>query len=867
MKKILFPILALFAAFPIFLTAQELHKWTNTQGATIEAAFVKLEGTTLTIDMGGKSFDLPLSGLRPESQELAQKLAAPGKPQAPSVTERVVNWKDPDGRIIKAKFIKLVGETLTIDMGGQPFALDLNNLDANSRKQAQNLHAQHMRQLVTAGIQDWQSTDGRVVQAKFVKLSGNNVTIEMNGQPFDLPLARFSQDSQDMARALHEFTKPSSVKTLEARMEKSMEKGLPDKIEVTLAMEKGLAYLTGLWAQDPEGWPSPPVRQRKLIGYKKEPRKYRVVMVEVPVYEWHDEIKEVFKDVKVGSEGITTRQKVKEKVKVRGKQIETRQEERHYRDDKNGTVELMTSIPQYEDGGPDFWRANNFGHNALAMYAMMEAGLDTGDPTLNQLFEYLTDIYTTFGLPDRTWDLAWSVCAFARSGIQENKDFAKLLAAKLAGGQLQNGEGKGLWGPLSMDPYLIKTMLAYNIEHNEDHAEAKLKFEESGNLSFSNKMDIALENVRRTNLLKDAYSMLLKAPDATYFGAIPLTDPGGVLKDIKIMGLPYYPFTQANADLESTLVALYALGVAMKYGALPDRTTTLELEVLRSRKTFGRSVPIMTVITNAAAAIAKRQLQTGDFDEMNLVQPVTEYTQDLIIRGVPANASTFPKLPSNTSLADTAKGIAGLEAAAFLGGAQVAPRIANNRNAAIDRLQPKLADTLYLGDADLSKNSIAGLFDIALAISSPAPVTPEKVEFLGTLSRFLVDNQASNGSWREKFPKPFYPSSVRQQLEALPEHVHHINRNVQIFDYSQAHTPRRAYFHPNYYIHKPGLLATAYSLLALNQALEHAPEPPPVVDNGTPMEEHAAQAVAAPANTAPEPAPTQAPASSSPPEP
>ena len=850
MKKILFSLLAILAATNITSAAPKVYKWTNTQGVTIEAAFVKLEGTNVTIDMNGKTFTLPLSAFQPESQELAKKLAAPAKPKAPPVTERVLNWKDTQDRIIKAKFIKLVGETLTIDMNGQPFALTLNHLDSNSRKQAQSVHLQHMRQLVAAGVQDWVSSDGRTIQAKFVKLAGRTVTIDMAGRPIELPLARLSQDSQDMARALHEYTKPKAVKNLEAKMAQSMEKGLPDKIEITLAMQKGLKYLTDEWTKDPEGWPSPPVRQRKLIGYKKEPRKYRVVMVDIPVYEWHDEVREVFKNVKVGSEGITTRKKVKEKVRVRGKQIDTRQEKRHYRD-KNGTVELMTNIPQYEDGGPDYWRANNFGHNALAMYAMMEAGLDTGDPTLNQLFEYLADFYNTFGLPDRTWDLAWSICAFARSGIQENKDFAKKLAAKLAGGQLQYGEGKGLWGPISIDSFLVKSMLAYNIEHNSDHAEAKLKFDETGKLSFQNKMDIALEHVRKTNLLKDAYSMILKFPDATYFTAHYLKDPGGVMKDIRVTGAPYYPFTQANADLESTLLALYALGVAMKHGALPDKTTTLQMEVIRSRKSFGRAIPIQTIVGNAAAAIARRQKNTGDFDQMNLIQPVTDYTEDLLIRGVPANRSTFKKLPSHSSLADTAKAIAALEAAAAMGGPNVARGIANNRNAAIARFKPKLADTLYLGDIDLSKNSTTGLFDISMAISAPAPVSPDKVEFLGTLSRFLVDNQGGNGAWREKYSRAFFPSSVRNQIDVLPEHIHHGNNSLQVFDYSQAHTPRRAYFHPNYYIHKPGLVATAYSLLALNQALEHAPEPPPVPDDGTPVEDGNVQADATAATPAP----------------
>ena len=56
-----------------------IYDWTNVDGKTIRAKFVKSNGRTVTIIMGTQRFDYPLSKLIPESQALAKKLAS-GEP-------------------------------------------------------------------------------------------------------------------------------------------------------------------------------------------------------------------------------------------------------------------------------------------------------------------------------------------------------------------------------------------------------------------------------------------------------------------------------------------------------------------------------------------------------------------------------------------------------------------------------------------------------------------------------------------------------------------------------------------------------------------------------------------------------------------
>ena len=54
-----------------------IHKWTNKDGQTINAKFVKGDAETVTIFTNDRDFTVKLSDLSPESQALARKLSAP----------------------------------------------------------------------------------------------------------------------------------------------------------------------------------------------------------------------------------------------------------------------------------------------------------------------------------------------------------------------------------------------------------------------------------------------------------------------------------------------------------------------------------------------------------------------------------------------------------------------------------------------------------------------------------------------------------------------------------------------------------------------------------------------------------------------
>ena len=73
-------ILTFFFILSFKSASATLHPWTDLQGRTLQAAFVKSDGVTVTINWNGKVIPIPLSTLSADSQALAKRLSAPVTP-------------------------------------------------------------------------------------------------------------------------------------------------------------------------------------------------------------------------------------------------------------------------------------------------------------------------------------------------------------------------------------------------------------------------------------------------------------------------------------------------------------------------------------------------------------------------------------------------------------------------------------------------------------------------------------------------------------------------------------------------------------------------------------------------------------------
>ena len=172
-----------------------MHSWTDNQGRTLQASFVKSVGTIVTFKWNGQDVPIPLATLSPESQALAQKLAQ-AKDAAPSSTG-MHSWTDTQGRTLQAIFIKADATTVTLNWNGRIVPIPLASLNAVSQKLAKDLSSAGTKpvaapdpkpkptlkptivdgELSLDAEHNWQSTDGNVITAKFISLEGEDVEL------------------------------------------------------------------------------------------------------------------------------------------------------------------------------------------------------------------------------------------------------------------------------------------------------------------------------------------------------------------------------------------------------------------------------------------------------------------------------------------------------------------------------------------------------------------------------------------------------------------------------------------------------------------------------------------------------------------
>ena len=163
-------LIALILSLPLLSTLgqdEKLYPWTDLKGRTLQASFISFDNVaqTVTIKWNGNIFPLPLNTLSVPSQQLAKQLGAPA----------------PKAQTASSPFDEVVAAMPTEALG--PEALDIEH--------------------------DWKSADGRSMQAKFISLVGDQLTVLMNNgaNEFTIALSKFSDESQALAKVLQAVAK------------------------------------------------------------------------------------------------------------------------------------------------------------------------------------------------------------------------------------------------------------------------------------------------------------------------------------------------------------------------------------------------------------------------------------------------------------------------------------------------------------------------------------------------------------------------------------------------------------------------------------------------------------------------------------
>ena len=238
-------ILTFFFILSFKSASGTLHPWTDLQGRTLQAAFVKSDGVTVTINWNGKVIPIPLSTLSADSQALAKRLSAPVTPSvsanpfdtiSPPNSNKLHPWTDTQGRTLQAAFVKLDSSSVTVNWQGKNVPLPLASLNSDSQALARKLASSSVPKTnpsvkpsssnsspslvnkptkpslsqakgeLSLNIEyDWTSSTGTSLKAKFISLDGDTLNLSMYGGRSEqtIPMARLSKESQDLAKKLN----------------------------------------------------------------------------------------------------------------------------------------------------------------------------------------------------------------------------------------------------------------------------------------------------------------------------------------------------------------------------------------------------------------------------------------------------------------------------------------------------------------------------------------------------------------------------------------------------------------------------------------------------------------------------------------
>ncbi|MBA4387742.1 MAG: hypothetical protein C0404_07160 [Verrucomicrobia bacterium] len=588
------------------------------------------------------------------------------------------------------------------------------------------------------------------------------------------------------------------------------------------AIRRAVEYFRNVSTNDFEGWFVPPERQRKAVGSKDVEVRFTRKTVDVPEYEMKKV--EVWVSRKAGEsvDAAAVREKVTT-YESTGRKIGSHKEERLIADPKGEIVKTQKQ-PIMGPGGPDIWYYGYYGDNAMVIHAMLKAGVDPADPVLTAPADKLKELFTNYGLPDGTWDLAWLAAAFSGMG-GDYTNMAVKAAAKLVDGQIRTGPAAGLWGPVCVNTRLVAAMM----DGKQDLDELYLKLTRAAQAKKANPKEkekdkadpnAILAQIRQISDKYNEVSMLCFYTDHKRLQSrIPLGKlEGQDMYQLSVPGLTQYIFNQNAADMGSTAVALYALRVVKEKGFLPEM---LARPLDPKGKPFLAAEQSRAVLSKAAATILQSQLKNGGWTELNIHQAVADFNSMKGLSGVPGKGA-FPALESPTNFCSSAQGMSALVNLKALVGKEVDQ--AGNVKMAADylgqlhqQLQGNSATNLTGGHISpydsyfyLTQNSIGA-----------TPVLPDDLR--QSVAAYLTTSQGPEGGWEKQRKQNllFLPTSYFQRMQVLEPIAYKGVDKLKDPDFEVPHVwlgmkvkEQRWSVYSSYHI-RPDILATAYALLTL----------------------------------------------------
>ena len=194
--------LSLFIFLPLSLAPSscEARVWTNDQGQTIEAEFVRVSGRMAMLKQGDKTVKAPIARLSDTDQDWIKRFKK---------IDKVREW-GPDA--VRGRYDKLSDSEVRVRFGGDSAKIpisDLTDEDIAHLVERYGMLEQELPAEIAArrpegapalegssAPRDWTDLNGRTITAQFVRLEGNAVVIFRKGREFKVPLSKLSEEDQ-----------------------------------------------------------------------------------------------------------------------------------------------------------------------------------------------------------------------------------------------------------------------------------------------------------------------------------------------------------------------------------------------------------------------------------------------------------------------------------------------------------------------------------------------------------------------------------------------------------------------------------------------------------------------------------------------
>jgi len=356
------------------------------------------------------------------------------------------------------------------------------------------------------------------------------------------------------------------------------------------------------------------------------------------------------------------------------------------------------------------------------------AGLPATDPQIKLTIQSFNNLLYAYGIPDTTEDVAWLTALYANlpQTDPDVKGWSAKLVSRLVAGAAQGGANKGMWGPECVNPQYLDKIVAYDTKFVAKHItplENEIRWETGARAKGRLQQELQAKQRLYEQWQKVYLTWAMAGSSAqnprgkTVIPASTEDQKNFIFNySLQVPGQIQDPYHFQFTDLESTCIALLALGEARAAGILPDRTLTPADD---RNKAMAKPLDVREQLSDCYRTLKGLRQRSGGWDSCYSAMYHNSCREIPYTSAIPKDA--YDKLKAENHWAYNVMGLAGMEYLAGIIGGTEAQRI---RKETAD-YQVKLIQWLldHTAELDLSHAPAKGdiLYFLADVIGSRNP--------------------------------------------------------------------------------------------------------------------------------------------------